>query len=444
MWYAAREPDGTWTGSNDVVYTGEGGYTVRNALAVTSDGILHAVFRAGTSHLSASAPARAAQQANLWRPPVHLNNNGYYLDLTKDRNDILHFVYSGGVGALNRGEKVAQAESSACALCNDLFYRRSTDGGQSWSAEIPLSFEPDSGSDRMDIFEGSSGRLYVVWDEGNDWYKGSGSPRDVRVVYSDDAGLTWSDPIILDGEGRPDLHPIQIAAAEMLDGSLIAVWRYASDADRNIYYQISDDLGQSWTKPEAVPGIVARAINDTPLDDYELLVDRQGTVSLFAAGQPSLGRNTNAALYQVQYREGLWLPPQRIFYSPEARPEWPKVALGPQNDIHLTFFTRGIREGQTEYTSATANLKVYYTYLPGIFPARVVAFRPTPTPLPTATPIQNFEPTATPFVLQAPIDRPVVPTTTDVYAAQTLLGGMFAAGLACAAVLVIYRFIRRQ
>jgi len=436
--YAALEPDGTWTVPNDVVYTGDGGYTVRNALAVTSDGILYAAFRAGFAHAVASAPARAAQFANLWSAPVGVDSLGYYMDMIKDRHDVLHFVYSGGVGFVARGGEVSHAELSPCATCNDMFYRRSTDGGKSWSEEVAISFEEDSGSDRMDIFEGASGRLYITWDEGYDWYAGRGAPKDVRIVYSDDGGLTWSDPIILDGGKYSDRRPIQLAAAELLDGSLLAVWRYSSNTDPNIYYQTSSDLGVTWTDPKPVPGLVARSMNDTPLDDYDLVVDRLGSASLFAVGQPGPDRQLNAALYHVQFRQGVWLAPVRVFYSRTLRPEWPKAAIGVENDIHLTFFTRGIEEGATKI-NATGDLNVYYAHYPGNLPAEIVAFNPTPIPPPTPTLVQNFEPTQTPFVIEDKVDYTVAAATNDTYAIQTLLSGLGAAALFCGIVFVVYR-----
>lgn len=444
LMYAVREPDGTWKPTNDAIYTGDGGYTVRNALAVTSDGILHAVFRAVTRHQYARAPARAADSAANWTTPIEMNSFGYYVDMTKDRNDVLHLMYSGGQGIISRGGTITMAELSPCAFCNDMFYRRSTDGGRTWSSDVPISFEAESGSDRMDIFEGLSGRLYTVWDEGLDWYQGRGTALDVRIIYSEDGGLSWSDKIILDGGGHADRRPIQIGAVEMLDGALMVVWRYSTDIDRNIYYQITDDLGQTWTPPQPIPGFVARSINDSPLDDYELLLDRLGTVWLFATGQPNLQRQANAGLYAVQYRNGSWLTPQRLFYSPEYRPEWPKAALGINNDIHLTFFLRGWKEYVTTYQDATADLTVYYTYYPGNLPSTAVAFNPTQTPRPTPTIVQELRPTQTPFMLQEPMEQPPGLVTADTYAAQTILGGTIAVGVLCAFILSLVQFIIRR
>lgn len=428
-----------------MIYTGDGGYTIRNALAVTSDGLLHVAFRGGFAHAFSTAPARAAQTASLWSRPIGINDGGYYLDMVKDRNDVLHLVYS-GFRVTNETDPTAltirQAEYSLCAMCYDLFYRRSADGGKTWSKPSAISLEADSGSDRMNIFEGASGRLYIAWDEGYDWYVGRGVAKDVRIVYSDDGGLTWSDPIILDGGGFRDRRPIQLAAAELLDGSLLAVWRYSSDFDQSIYYQVSTDAGVTWTRPAPIAGLVTRSINDTPLDDYELVVDRLGSASLFVVGQPGPDRRLNAALYHIQYRQGVWLPPVRVFYSRTARPEWPKAAVGLENDIHLTFFTRGISEGEINVVSTTGDLNVYYAHYPGNLAANVVPFSPTATLLPTPTLVQNFEPTETPFTIQEKLDYTVAATTNDTYATQTLLGGIVAAGLFCGLVFLLYRLSR--
>ncbi|NWG16302.1 MAG: exo-alpha-sialidase [Chloroflexi bacterium] len=441
--YTNRAPDGTWTPLNDVIYTGDGGYTVRNALAVTSDGILHTVFRAVTKHQYSRAPARAADQAGLWQAPLDLNDGGYYIDLTVGEGDVLHLLYSGGLGAISRGQTINYAELSPCAFCNDMFYRRSDDGGRSWSAPYPLSFEAETGSDRMDIFEGQTGNLYAVWDEGYDWYAGRGAALDVRVAYSLDSGLTWSEPIILDGGGFADRKPIQIAGVELMDGSLMVVWRYSTDFDRNIYYQITGDLGETWTQPQPIPGFVTRSILDTPLDDYELVIDRLGNVSLFATGQPNAQARLNAALYHVQYRNGNWLAPQRLFYLREERPEWPKAAVGPDNTLHLTFFTRGLREDARSLSEDTG-FRMYYMNLPGRLPSTAQAFRPTETPRPTPTIVQDLPPTTTPFPTEQPITEIVQLTTTDNYASQIVLGGLFAAGLLCAIILAAVRFIGRK
>jgi len=442
--YLRLSPDGQRTASNKVLYTGTGGFTIRSAMAVTSDGLLNLAYRSNVYHSFSSAYSQTADNAQSWSPPVTIDTTGYYVNMIADRNDVLHLVTSERLETASLASNTTYAELNPCALCQDLFYRRSTDGGASWSEPYPISLNPTTGSDRIDIFEGRSGRIYIAWEEGYDWYIGRGDAQDVRLVYSSDGGLTWSDPIIFDGGALVDRKPVQIAATELRDGSLMVLWRYNSNADRNIYYQLSTDVGQTWTEPQAIPGLVAQTANDATLDDYTLLTDRIGTVHLFATGQPDLESTTNASLYHVTYRQGLWLPPQRVFYSPNMRPEWPKAVIGLQNDIYLVWFTRGTGKNERgEALDSTDILKVYYSYLPGIFPLEATqAFNPTRTPYPTATVFQNLDSTPTPFPTIEAVASDVSVTTGDQYASQTLVAGLFAATAFCAGVLILIR-IRR-
>src|SRR6185436_3286149 len=152
--------------------------------------------------------------AENWSPKNQVGGVGYYLDMIAGRDDTLHLVLSDRQdftpdGTGQQGSAEIFAAGAKCFLCFDLFYKRSTDGGQTWSDFVPISLLTDSGSDRPKIQQGASGRLYITWDEGSDWYSGGGQPIDIRMVYSDDQGLTWSKPISLDGGGLPDRKAVQ-------------------------------------------------------------------------------------------------------------------------------------------------------------------------------------------------------------------------------------------
>jgi hypothetical protein len=395
--YMMRRSDGTWTTPIDALYTGEGGLTIRNAITVTSDGLLHVAYRLKGDHEVSSAPVSGASDGANWTAPNQVGTEGYYLDMIADRSDTLHLVVSERSNFQVAANQELFAEGAKCFLCFDLFYRRSTDGGKTWSNVVPISLEAESGSDRPKIQEGLSGRLYITWDEGSDWYTGGGAPMDVRMVYSDDHGLTWSKPVILDGGNLPDQRPIQGTLTEMRDGSIMMVWRYSTDLDRSIYYQISSDLGKTWTEPAPVPGIFTRLASSSTLDHYELITDRLGIVHLFAVGQNNLEIRRNEQLYDVVYvpSSQFWIEPQRIYYSADERPEWPEAVVGPSNDIHVVWFNRGVIPGSA---CNTCILKVYYSYLSGNMSAEPTrAFKPTPTSLPTATVFVNYKPTTTPF-----------------------------------------------
>jgi hypothetical protein len=444
--YTAREPGGDWTPPSNVIITGVGGYTVRNSLAISSKGMLYAAYRSGIGHAFSSAPARAATMANNWTKPATISPLGYYMSMIIDRHDVLHVVYSGESGVPRTDNSLESIEASPCALCYDLFYRRSADGGKTWGQVKPISLDKNVGKDRINIFEGASGRLYITWELGLDWYHGRGHAQDVRIVYSDDGGDTWSKPMILDGGGYPDRKPIQLSVTEINNGSLMAVWRYDVDLDRNIYFQLFDNVEKKWTAPQPVPGIVARGINETPLDSYDLITDQVGSVHLFAVAQPDAATKTTPGLYQLEYRQGIWLSSRRVLYSPEMCPEWPRAVVGPENDLHLTWFIRGLKDNSgCPPKDATGILKVYYSHFPGNIPsAAVPTFIPTDTPTPTATVFQKLEATNTPFPTIAPLKTDFYIPTRDIYAIQTVLGGLLASAFLCVGVFVGYRFISRR
>jgi len=439
--YISRFADGTWTSPNDVIVTGVGGYTVRNSLASTSDGMLHAVFRAGTRHQFSNTLAETAAGAGNWNSPQQVSGDGYYVDMTADENDVLHVVYSGREA--DTGGLPVILEGDPCPYCYDLYYRRSTDEGVSWTPPYNLTRDRDAGSDRPDIWVGASGRLYVVWDVGSDWYVGRGTPRGVGFRYSDDDGLTWSDAILLDGGGDPDLRPIQAAATELRDGSVMVVWRYSQDIDPHIFFQLSSDL-ETWTEPQPIEGVFARRSPDCSIDDYELRADPLGIAHLFVVGRSSVDSGANPSLYHIEYRQGRWVTPQRVFYSADAQPEWPKVALGIQGDIHLTWFVRSIAEGTSSLGTCTVGLKVYYSYRgPILGDQPTLAFNPTRTPQPTPTLVQILQATATPLPQVEPLENVAVNTTRDMYAIQTVVGGSVVVAVLCAAIIAISRFWRR-
>jgi hypothetical protein len=438
--YRARAVEGTWTDIADVIYTGRGGLTIRNALAATSDGILHAAYRHTTFHRYAHAPISRAMTAPGWEEFTDITQNGYYLDMISDTDNILHLVTSEQPTVID----LASIEINPCALCYNLMYRRSLDGGKNWSEPTPVSVDPTTGADRPDVWFGeTTGRIYINWDEGQDWYVGRGDAKGIGFIYSEDSGATWSDPIFLTGDSNDNSKPLQGAFTELRDGSIMAVWRYSTDSDLGIYYQISDDIGASWTPPQPVPELTARSVSNTPLDDYSVVTDHLGNVHLFVVGQTQPGSLLNQRLYHAEYGDNEWKQVETVFYSPEMRPEWPRAKVGPQNELHLTWFVRSLAEGDPRIDPI--GLKVFYSHRESIFPEQATpTFIPTITPQPTSTPFVPFAPTATPFPDATPMSEVVRAETSDNYAGQTAIAGLFASAVFCGVIIFLVRALPRR
>jgi hypothetical protein len=454
LMYTQLPLDGSWLEAYNAVYAGCCAYTVRNAIATTADGMLYALYRTNSYFSIARSPIIGSSEVENWERMGPITDSGYYGDLIIDQSDVLHMVYSGqnpynGLGAIpNGGAGTSSMEVNPCAIgCGDPLYLRSADGGQTWSLPVLLSVTPSTGSDKIRWMQGRSGRLYALWEEGVDWVTGRGSALDVRFVYSNDHGLSWSDPVSLTGGEEAPAAPIHFSLAELRDGSLLATWRYSTSQDLHIYYQISRDLGTTWTSPQAIPGIFARDLNESGLDTHQLIVDEFGTAHLFAVGYAEgVDQVRNPALYHVAFQQGLWLPPRRIFYSPTEQPEWPQAKIGHANDLHVTWFTRDIPETRSlglTNLDRRQNFMVYYSHnqnLPIVRPTQ--AFEPTITPLPTTTPVVNLAPTVTPFPTVPADFSNVAVLNTDQYASQALLLAIAAVGTICAGVVFVMRIGR--
>lgn len=437
--YTRRNPDDTWTKTNDIFCACVQGFTVRSGITVTSDGEVRVVYRKQESHLFSSAYYSEAESANKWTPPIGLSTNSYYVTILGDRDDTLHVAYAQGV----RNPAYRYFEDDPCPFCTDIFYRRSTDGGRTWSNPVDLSNSPD-GSERMDFVQGPSGRIYLYWTEGFDGWHTTGQYKDVRFVYSDDQGVSWSEPIILDGGNKLDQRPTNLVLTELRDGRILAVWRYSGRNDWNFYYQLSSDIGKTWTDPRPIPGFLARDFNTNKYDNPALVLDKLGIAHFFAAGQAQPGESVgNVVLYHTEFAQNDWFGTEVVFQSFNETPEWPKAVIGEQNDIHLTWFTRVFNRNGDQLPQR--GLKVYYSHLEGNLQDRPTeVFKPTLTPFPSPTPFQAFEPTPTPVPTLAAPAEPLYLATQDIYAIQTLLGGFGISLLFCIVVFVLLRLFNQS
>ncbi|MFH1050339.1 MAG: exo-alpha-sialidase [bacterium] len=116
----------------------------------------------------------------------------------------------------------------------EIYYKHSTDGGTSWEPEVRLtndiaeSYQPSiavSGSD-----------VHVVWYENRDgvW--------EIYYKHSSDNGISWSDDTRLTSNPAESYFP-SVAAS----GSLVHVmWSEYRDEDEEIYYKRSTDGGLTW------------------------------------------------------------------------------------------------------------------------------------------------------------------------------------------------------
>ncbi|MCI0448387.1 MAG: T9SS type A sorting domain-containing protein [Chlorobi bacterium] len=126
---------------------------------------------------------------------------------------------------------------------SEIYYKRSTDGGISWGADVRLTNNFDASEFSSVSVSGSF--VHVVWQDFSDG--------DWEVFYkrSTDAGVSWSVDTRLTNDSINSFEP-----SVSVSGSVVhVVWYDFRHGQSEIYYKRSTDDGISW-------GVDARLTND--------------------------------------------------------------------------------------------------------------------------------------------------------------------------------------
>src|SRR5436190_2534831 len=170
-----------------------------------SGNVYMAWVRSGTSFGASSIGyARSTDNGSTWSAPVDLTANFLEMDqvLGNDRvNENPSLAVDNSPGPFKGNVYVVYSNNNSLDGA-DVAFRRSTDGGLTFSPGIFLNARP--GADRPQWFpyvtvDRTTGRVNVFYfDQG---IETSGHLTQVSYQYSDDGGVTWSRPADL--EGRP-------------------------------------------------------------------------------------------------------------------------------------------------------------------------------------------------------------------------------------------------
>jgi hypothetical protein len=378
LYYAVRGAAG-WSAPRAIAVTQQSVY--QNALAVDRHDRLHLLFDyspgSGFDVYYRQASAADGFTEGNWHRAQLLNFRwNTALSEIAVRGDTLQVVMD-DAGAL----------VGKCQACADIYFRRSTDGGETWSAPVSLRPSP-AGSARPRIRVDPAGVLHVTWDEGWDHNSGAGWPAYSVYMLSPDGGESWSEPIIVKlREGGS----VQLTSGSDGRGGVLLVWRSADDVSPGIYFQSSTDWGETWSEPAAIPGIMAGPYNT--LDRYDLAVDGAGRIHLLAGGMTSAEQG-RSALYHLEWDGTRWSTPEAV-YSGAGDAQYPQLVIDAAGGVHATWHVSAAA------AHGSSALQVWYARgrlvdapppasLPAPILARALAPASTPAPHPQTSEMRDL------------------------------------------------------
>jgi len=273
----------------------------------------------------ATVDARSGNRALDWSAGVQISRNfAYFPDVVADSRGVLHSLTS-ELGPDNRYAA---------------YYRRSEDGGRTWTSGIALNTNPAISRWRLQLKLGPYDDLHAVWEVIDPEDPTSRAPVGFAYARSTDGGHTWTTTTFAP-EQRDSAYPrtfegtgwrVQPAVGVDGRGQIVLVWReLGTDV---IYYQRSTD-GRTWTPPARVAGVTRGVAR--PFDRYDMATDSAGRIHLAMIGYPE-GEPAMSLLHSEWLGYG-WSDPEVVMSAATAPfPEWPRLAIGEGNRLHLVWF----------------------------------------------------------------------------------------------------------
>lgn len=177
-----------------------------------------------------------------------------------------------------RGPRIAGGSEglviAAIGQGGELLSFRSIDRGQTWSGPITINDVPKSAREGLHaLASGPKGEIFCAWlDLRNE------SP-EVFGSASTDGGKTWSQNRLIyrspQGNVCECCHPSVTFDA---DGNLYVMWRNWLGGNRDMYYSVSKDHGQSFSTAERL-GLGHWRLDHCPMDGGAIAVRKPGDVA---------------------------------------------------------------------------------------------------------------------------------------------------------------------
>jgi len=221
--YYRKTTDGgtTWSPVQRLTWTT--GWSYRPAIAIDSNDAVHVVWDDGTPGNSAVYYKKSTDSGDTWgtvRRLTWTSGNALFVSVAVDSGDALHIAWNDSTPGND-----------------EICYKKSTDGGGSWSATKRLSWT--SGNTWYPSVAADSGTaIYVAWTE----Y--SPSDNDIHYRISADGGDTWGTAKRLTWTSGYSFNPDVVVDSS---DTVHIIWQDDTVGADEIYYRQSADGGASWS-----------------------------------------------------------------------------------------------------------------------------------------------------------------------------------------------------
>ncbi|HEY32008.1 MAG TPA: hypothetical protein G4O10_02745 [Dehalococcoidia bacterium] len=194
------------------------------------------------------------------------------------------------------------------------YFSKSTNGGADWGPETRITYNPGLSGCPFPVVNGSTLNLFFR-DNRMGTFK-------IYQKHSVDAGVTWSEDILLTPDGIDAEFPFPAVSGNTIH----LVWQDARDGNLEIYYKRSVDVGVSWAPAE-------RLTNNPGESKHPKIVVQNGNLHL-------VWRDNRDGSNEVYYKKSTdggqnWSQDRRLTQNP-GQSFWPVLAASDEL-VHLVW-----------------------------------------------------------------------------------------------------------
>lgn len=235
-----RSPDGGSTWQPRVQVTTQAGEAPERVAITAEAGVIHVAVGASGGVFY----WRSSNQGLNWTRTLMASGNGAHVPSIAANGSVVHVVWS-----------------TNTPTDHESYYRRSLDGGVTWSG--PTRVSPAGGPSLRPRIVAMGSRLIVAW-QNETAFQSPSSTIEVWVQRSLDGGATWEAPQQLTSAGRAYSH-VTLARGSGADVHLAWVDHPGSNRP---YYIRSRDFGATWGPVEQIADVDGHPFNLAVTSEY--------------------------------------------------------------------------------------------------------------------------------------------------------------------------------